>query len=73
MGRDFTKAFELIKRFDDLPDDAVISTKITAIILGCADRTVRYHPKLTRIQISNGRYGFRVGNVRSIARGEAIA
>lgn len=68
MGRDFTKAFELIKRFDDLPDDAVISTKITAIILGCADRTVRYHPK-----ISNGRYGFRVGNVRSIARGEAIA
>jgi hypothetical protein len=69
MGRDFTKAFEIIKRFDDLPNDAVISPKITALVLGCAERTVRYHPHLTRIQISRGRYGFRVGNVRQIVRG----
>jgi hypothetical protein len=73
MGRDFTKAFEIVKRFDDLPADAVISTKIAALILGCADRTIRYHPRLTRIQISRGRYGFRVANVRQVARGEAVA
>jgi hypothetical protein len=73
MGRDFTKAFEIVKRFDDLPADAVISTKIAALVLGCADRTIRYHPRLTRIQISRGRYGFRVANVRQVARGEATA
>jgi hypothetical protein len=66
-----SKSFEIIKRFDDLPDDAVVSTKITALVLGVAERTVRYHPRLTRIQISRGRYGFRVGNIRKIVRGEA--
>jgi hypothetical protein len=66
-----SKSFEIIKRFDDLPDDAVVSTKITALVLGCADRTIRYHPRLTRVYISQGRYGFRVGNIRSIVRGEA--
>jgi len=45
--------------------------KITALVLGCAERTIRYHPKLKRIEISRGRYGFRVGNVREITRGEA--
>jgi hypothetical protein len=68
--RDFSKSFEIIKRFDDLPNDAVISTKVAALILGCAERTIRYHPALQRIQISRGRYGFRVGNVRRIVRGE---
>jgi hypothetical protein len=71
LGRDFTKAFEIIKRFDDLPNDAVVSPKITALILGIAERTVRYHPKLNRVQLSRGRYGFTVGNVRQLVRGEA--
>jgi hypothetical protein len=73
MSRDFSKSFEVIKHWDVLPDDAVVGTKITALVLGCAERTVRYHPKLTRIQISRGRYGFRVGNVRQIVRGDAAA
>jgi len=68
---DFSKAFEVVKRFDDLPNDAVISPKIAALVLGCAERTVRYHPKLQRVQISRGRYGFTVGNVRRIVHGEA--
>jgi hypothetical protein len=67
---DFSKSFEIIKHWDSLPDDAVVSIKITALVLGCAERTVRYHPKLKRIEISRGRYGFRVGNVREITRGE---
>ena len=73
VSRDFSKSFEIVKRFDDLPNDAVISPKITALVLGCAERTVRYHPKLRRVQISRGRYGYRVGNVRQIVRGEVAA
>ena len=66
-----SKSFEIIKRFDDLSDDCVVSTKITALVLGCAERTIRYHPQLTRVHVSRGRYGFRVGNIRKIVRGEA--
>ena len=70
---DFSKCFEIVKHWDALPDDAVVSAKITALVLGCAERTIRYHPKLKRIEISRGRYGFRVGNVREITRGKAAA
>jgi hypothetical protein len=69
MSHDFSKSFEIVKRFDDLPNDAVVSPKITALILGCAERTIRYHPLLKRIQISRGRYVFRVGNERQIVQG----
>ena len=71
--RDFSKSFEIIKHFDDLPNDAVISTKVAALILGCAERTIRYHPALRRIQISRGRYGFRAADLRKIVRGGAAA
>ena len=64
--RDFSKSFEITKHWDSLPDDAVVSAKITALVLGCAERTIRYHPDLIRVYISRGRYGFRVGNVRQI-------
>ena len=70
MNRNFTKAFEIIKRWDDLPNGAVVSPKITSLVLGAAERTIRYHPKLKRVQISRGRYGFTVGNVRAVVRGE---
>ena len=59
---------EILQRFDELPDDAVAPTKITAIILGLSERTVRYHRHLTRIQVSPGRYGHRVGDIRALAR-----
>jgi hypothetical protein len=60
----------MTNNWDSLPDDAVVSAKITALVLGCAERTVRYHPNLERVPISRGRYGYRCGNVRKIARGE---
>jgi hypothetical protein len=63
---DFSKSFEIIKHWDALPDDAVVSAKITALVLGCAERTVRYHADLERVSISRGRYGYRVGNIRQI-------
>lgn len=71
--RDFSKAFEIIQHWDKLPDDALVSSKIAAVVLGCADRTVRYSMRLPKVPISRGRYGFRVGDLRRIARGEVEA
>jgi hypothetical protein len=64
---------EILERFDALPDDAVMPSKATAAILGTSERTVRYHPQLKRVAVSTGRYGQRVGDIRKILRGEAVA
>jgi hypothetical protein len=63
-----SKTLEAIRRFDVLPDDAVLPSRIAAILLGCSERCVRYHPDLERRWISRGRYGFRVGNLRRLMR-----
>jgi hypothetical protein len=60
---------KVLERFDMLPDDAVLPTKVTAVLLGLSERTVRYHPNLPRRIVSSGRYGQRVGDIRKIARG----
>jgi hypothetical protein len=36
--RDFSKSFEIIRHWDSLPDDAVVSAKIVALVLGCAEQ-----------------------------------
>jgi len=59
---------EVLQRFDSLPDDAILPSRVTGIILGVSERTVRYHPQLPRVQISRGRYGQRVGDIRKLAR-----
>ncbi len=59
---------EILQRFDALPDDAIVPSKVTAIILGMSERTVRYHPHLKRVCISIGRYGQRVGDIRKLCR-----
>jgi hypothetical protein len=59
---------EALARFNVLPDDAVLPSQITAIILGVSERTIRYHPQLPRVQVSRGRYGQRVGDIRKLAR-----
>jgi hypothetical protein len=59
---------EILERFDALPDDAVVPSRVTGIILGVSERTIRYHPYLPRVQISRGRYGQRVGDIRKLAR-----
>ena len=66
--RDYSHAFEIIKRFDQLPDDAVVQSKVTALVLGVSERTIRYHPNLPRVRISTGRYGQRVGDIRKLTR-----
>ena len=59
---------EILERFDALPNDAIVPTKITAIILGLSEKSVRYHPNLPRVQISRARYGQRVGDIRKLCR-----
>ena len=59
---------ETLERFKSLPDEAILPSRVTGIILGVSERTVRYHPNLPRVQISRGRYGQRVGDIRKPCR-----
>jgi hypothetical protein len=62
---------EIIKRFDQLPDDAVVPTAVTAIVHSVSERTVRrVYPS---VQLSPGRKGQRVGTIRAMSRGEKPA
>jgi hypothetical protein len=61
-------AFTAVKNFELLPDDAVLPTKATAIILGLSERTVRRHPLLPRVYVSADRYGQRVADIRRLTR-----
>jgi hypothetical protein len=38
--------FEILKRFDELPADAIVSTKVTAIVLNTHERTLRRSPPI---------------------------
>ena len=58
---------DTIKKFDDLPDDAVVPRRVTAEVLGMSERTVRR--SVPTVNLSLRRRGNRVGTVRSIARG----
>jgi hypothetical protein len=65
-------ALELIKNFDELPDDAVVSLEVSRIIRGgISEWTDRRNPdpRLPRIPISLNRFGHRVGNIRAVVRG----
>jgi hypothetical protein len=62
-------ALELVKNFDALPDDAVVPTKVTEILLNTSEWTLRRNPPLRRIQISQRRFGHRVGDLRALIRG----
>jgi hypothetical protein len=66
-------AFELVKRFDELPDDAILPDKAACLVLGISERTLRYRiPEIPKIKISQGRGGRRVGDIRAhIRRGRA--
>jgi hypothetical protein len=64
--------FKLASQFDDLPDDAIVTAKTAVVILGgtLTEQTLRRNPPITRRQVSQRRYGFRVGDLRKLIRGE---
>jgi hypothetical protein len=64
-----SKILDILKRFDELPDDALVSPKVTGIVLDVNERTLRRHPPIPRVQVSPQRHRFRVGNIRALVRG----
>jgi hypothetical protein len=70
MSRRLT-ALELIRNFDELPDDAVVSLEVSRIIRGgvseWSDRR-NPDPRLQRVPISLNRFGHRVGSIRAVVR-----
>jgi hypothetical protein len=57
---------DAIKKFDDLPDDAVVPRRVTAAVLNISERTVRR--SVPTVKLSPRRRGNRVGDIRAIAR-----
>jgi hypothetical protein len=62
-------ALELVRNFDALPDDAVVPAKVLEIMINTSQWTLRRNPPLRRVQISQKRFGYRVGDIRALARG----
>jgi hypothetical protein len=63
---------ELIRNFDELPDDAVVSLEVSRIIRGGVSEWTerrRPDPRLRRVPISLNRFGHRVGDIRAVVRG----
>ena len=61
---------EILRRFDQLPDDAVVPSYVTAIVHGVSERTVRRtYPS---VRLSQNRIGQRVGTLRAMSRAEKL-
>jgi hypothetical protein len=59
---------DILRHFDELPDDAVVPTRATAAIHGVSEKTVRRaYPS---VQLSPNRKGQRVGTIRAMSRNE---
>ena len=65
---DERKLREALERFPSKPDEALESAEVSAAVLKCSQRTLRYHPDAERIYITPTRYNYRVGNIREIAK-----
>jgi hypothetical protein len=61
--------YDIVRRFDELPNDAVIPPKPTAIILSTTDRQLRRNPPIPKRRIGVRAVGFRVGDIRALVRG----
>jgi hypothetical protein len=62
------KLLEILRQFDNLPDTAVVPTKVTAAVIGTCEKTVRNNPLLPKRWVSPGRYGQGVGDIRRLVR-----
>jgi hypothetical protein len=63
-----------LKEIDQLPDDAIIHDAVAAKILNLGLRTLRHSNPVPRIQLSPGRIGRRLGDIRARVRGvQAVA
>lgn len=58
-----------LKETEQLPDDAIIHDAVAAKILNLGLRTLRRNNPVPRIQLSPGRIGRRLGDIRARVRG----
>jgi hypothetical protein len=65
--------FEIIKHFDELPDDAIVPDPIARLVLNESERSFRRDRPVPKIQIGDRRGGVRVGDIRALVRGETPA
>jgi hypothetical protein len=63
-------ADSLVSNFDQLPDDAILNDHAAARILGVSVWTLRRAAPVPKRQISERRYGRRVGDIRAKVRGK---
>jgi hypothetical protein len=64
------KIDEIVAKFDQLSDDAIVPDEVSAKVLGTSPWTLRRNRLLTYRRISERFKGHRVGDVRAVSRGE---
>jgi hypothetical protein len=69
-ARDVT---EILQKFEDLPDAAVVPRKVTALLTGMSIRTIRRNPPVPDRRITDDLIGHRVGDLRRWLAGKADA
>ncbi len=60
---------EILRNFDQLPDDAILSSREALSIVPISERQLRRGQLLPRVRLSAQRWGYRVGHIRALARG----
>jgi len=69
-SRTYARQADLIRRFDELSEDAVVPASVAAAIHSISMRTVlRQYPL---VQLGPRRVGVRVGLLRKMSRGEKV-
>ena len=61
-----------LKELDERPDDAVVADPVAAELLGISLRTLRRHQQIPRVQLSPGRVGRRLGDLRARIRSATL-
>jgi hypothetical protein len=64
------KLLAKLKIFPALPDDALVSDAEAAVVLNISLSTLKKKQPIPRREISEGRHGRRVGDIRAKVRGQ---
>ena len=64
---------EKLAAFDTLPQDAIVPDPVAAVILSISIWTLRRENPVPKREISERRFGRRVGDLRAKVRGEKVA
>lgn len=68
-----SKTLEVVRIFDSLPDAAAVSVAVGEVVTGLNAKTLRNHPQLSHVRLSQNREGLGVASLRQLLRGEPVA